>query len=104
MTAREPDPVSGPVVARVAVSRGHPPGERVEHGAIGHVADPVAGVHRAPGEVDALVYEPELACPTADLVEHAARHRDGPLPYEGHVAGRVALAGVQPGDPVAWAW
>src|SRR3954467_7798766 len=101
MTAREPDPVSGPEVARVAVSRRHPPGERMEHGPVSHVVHAVAGVHGAPREVDALVHEPELARPAADLVEHLARHRDGTLPDEGHVAGGGAVAGVQARDPVA---
>src|SRR4051812_38497472 len=101
MTAREPDPVSGPVVARVAVSRRDGRRERVEHGAVGHVTHPVARVHGAPGEVDALVHEPELAWPAADLVEHAARHGYGALPDEGHVTGGGPVLGTQAGDPVA---
>src|SRR3954469_23281746 len=101
MTAREPDPVSGPEVARVAVSRRHRGWQRMEHGAVSHVVHAVAGVHGAPDEVDTLVHEPELGRPAADLVEHPARHRDGALPDEGHVAGGGAVAGVQARDPVA---
>ena len=60
MTARQPDPVPGPVVARIAVPRRRRHRHRMERHEVGRVADPVAGVHHAPGQVHALVDEPEL--------------------------------------------
>src|SRR4051794_37539097 len=104
MTAREPDPVSGAEVARVAVPGGDWSRERVEHGSVCHVVDAVAGIHHAPREVDALVHEPELGRPAACLVEDLSRHRDGALPYEGHFAWFGAGPRVEPRNPVARAW
>ena len=59
MTACEPDPVAGAEVERVGVRHRRRLGG-VQRRDVARVADAIAGVHDAPGEVDALVRVPEL--------------------------------------------
>src|SRR6266576_3348952 len=91
MTARHPYPVSGPVVARITVPSGRRDGHRVLRHEVRGVPHAVAHVHDPPGQVDALVDEPEPLPPSPHLVEHPPRHRHGALPHECHVAGTPAF-------------
>ena len=68
------EPARGCARRSRASSRGGPAAARrgVQDGDVARVADAVAGVQDAPGEVDALVHEAELGRPAADGLEHAA--------------------------------
>ena len=74
---------------------------RVQRADVAGVVDAKAGVEDPPGEIDALVHEPELAGPAANQVEDGPAHRDRPLPQHCHVARPRAIADAQARHPVA---